>query len=918
MAELLWQPPIIPVDGKCPPLKRSLLGRVTWQWEEVTRLWSSEELQKLRFERLQIKFHDGSWFARGTRRRERKLWIPAVSPGELRGFPEPPDPSWPKDPYWLTWLRESDGFIAFQVYLPAGPQAFWLAGIHETWPDIRDQHHKLFRYIRRKKYQILNASPYFSEEEKDYLHRLLREYSFTIQYGIFHRWETDYELAQRQKKGEAEGLPDPTAYWRDPHWETWIEDLEPGTLLPRWIPPLKLADGTLYFTTRAAEVPYEPIYICNTDPLAASLQGEEIGIETQIKFFPDGYKRKAKKKPTWEEECERALRQQAKERHKEELKRLRELREKKKYEHTVDMIGELLAEDYYQAKADYEHYVFMEDVAKAEQARKKYMELEKLLHEREKTVYIPGFKDIFHLRPRYDFTETEKKELEKPSRERDYSVFSKAGIEELNRRRIIARTIRKSPMPQWAQKLTRIVTAIDDVEDFISTVAFMGLMGVALVPATSPVLGPAVVAGEATTTALNITNAVLSLPLGPMGGKRAMEFLLKMGHTKEKAVQRVLTHAYKFKNLAYARIGTSAWARVKEAANIRRWMAAIIEGGQTTDQLFGVGICLGPLMGAISGAIFGTLKGAKGEPVTIKMLPGLKDEVAFLKNTSSEHVYLYGSYDGGIAPMGALKAYAAASELLANPESLTGEQTTRALVGFNLAAQVVDEYVAWSGWMERVEELSRLPAQKRRLTNAATRAALELEGIDPDEEHTAPNTFDVDPEITLDEMIGLSTTLPQAITQKSEEYGWAPESILADSILHSTPHTMKHILGGEWEEPEYTKTPEQLAAELLFYNSLHPPPNTPNEQVWAALAQITDIAVTTGKNPTYSEITQILNATCGGYTSSPPTVPKESSLDLLRATLMPAPPYETTLLRPLTNQEINQLYLTGKTPWFEF
>jgi len=491
---------------------------------------------------------------------------------------------------------------------------------------------------------------------------------------------------------------------------------------------------------------------------------------------------------------------------------------------------------------------------------------------------------ILKLHPRYEFNEAEKAELAKPSSQRDYSVFTQEGLEELQRRREVARRIAQSPVPEWARKVQRIVTAIDDVEDLVSTGTAILTCAVIVAPALAPVLGPAIVAGEIASAAMDVANAAMCLPLGPMGTKRAAKYIARAAMVGPLAMLKPGRYLAKVADLAEASRALGKWRALAETFSPRALIGTVLEAGQAAESLFGRGLVLGPLMGGISDAFYGAVRTIKGEPVTWKLPGGI--ELGWQK-TKEKHpeAAQFGHKSPEVpAPVRALDAYYYASELLTLPV-LTGEQTLHALVALNFSSQVID----W--WLEEVdidpliEQVLELDVKPVGATKPEVRAVLEDEGIDPDVEQTPPMTADVEPETVMDEVLSRLWVCQDQVEATLEEYEFALETYVARVLMQSQYRIMAHMAGGPEGEYEEHEPPEIAAAELVARMATWPPEGTTAEQVGQLLDWMVSYWHATGDRywPRKTRIRDKATEYWGGYRTEPPETCSGIACDLMPA-----------------------------------
>jgi len=111
------------------------------------------------------------------------------------------------------------------------------------------------------------------------------------------------------------------------------------------------------------------------------------------------------------------------------------------------------------------------DIAEAELKKQKSVAL---VPGAPRTINIPGWDDVFHVTPRYQPTEAERSEYWTARADRRAPELAPAVVGELDRRRHQAAASRSSAAPGWNQGWSAILTAIDNVQDFASTVATFG------------------------------------------------------------------------------------------------------------------------------------------------------------------------------------------------------------------------------------------------------------------------------------------------------------------------------------------------------------------------------------------------------------------------------------------------------------
>lgn len=225
------------------------------------------------------------------------------------------------------------------------------------------------------------------------------------------------------------------------------------------------------------------------------------------------------------------------------------------------------------------------------------------------TVTVPAFKDIIHLFPFPPMTEKEtalwkaRKYDEIPADRREQIRDEKA------RKKAKFLAMMGSPSPKILRSAGAILTALDDLQDAVSTLACIGMITAAVVGGTTA----AVLAGPlgwilGASTALRIIN-----PFSRLKGPKWRSYTGKHGKIDWEDTNK--------KNPFSKR------ARVTAAKNIKNFspkMGNWVEALQVTDNIWGVGLCLGPIVGFIQDTICGRVRMEMGQKVDIKLSPGWK------------------------------------------------------------------------------------------------------------------------------------------------------------------------------------------------------------------------------------------------------------------------------------------------------
>ncbi len=163
-----------------------------------------------------------------------------------------------------------------------------------------------------------------------------------------------------------------------------------------------------------------------------------------------------------------------------------------------------------------------------------------------------------------------------------------------------------SPSPKIIRDAGAILTALDDLQDAVSTLATIGLVAATLIGGTTAAvlagpLGWIVAAG----TIMQLINPYSRLR---GGGKK------KMASRKAKRELEKFTSKNPFAKSARLKVADTI-------KNFRPSKGNLIEGLQVTDQIFGVGVSIGPLMGFAQDVVAGAVRKVAGQKVKMAKQP---------------------------------------------------------------------------------------------------------------------------------------------------------------------------------------------------------------------------------------------------------------------------------------------------------
>lgn len=256
-----------------------------------------------------------------------------------------------------------------------------------------------------------------------------------------------------------------------------------------------------------------------------------------------------------------------------------------------------------------------------------------------RSINIPGWDDVIHIVPRTRPSQDDKDAHYAAKRAGTKSPVGTDVAFEIERRGAKARAIQSSASPGWAQAAGQVLTALDNVQDLVTTVATVGRLTInpairaAELAATSrfatvavggrvaakiglraiPLLGLVLTVGDLMKLVTQI--GMLAFPAyalacaGPRAGLAAGIPALLMGPTLCKPIG------------AWSKINPfGRKAKLSRSRMARNWRPSIpnlIELAQTTDTLFGTGLSLGALTGLVSDTAFGIEQSNRGKAVEI-------------------------------------------------------------------------------------------------------------------------------------------------------------------------------------------------------------------------------------------------------------------------------------------------------------
>lgn len=304
------------------------------------------------------------------------------------------------------------------------------------------------------------------------------------------------------------------------------------------------------------------------------------------------------------------------------------------------------------------------------------------------TVNIPGFRDIFKIG--IDKAPTEKElsmyKSDKPGELGLHRWLEIKGIKQKKKESFLR--MMGSPTPTWMANIGTAMTFLDDVNDTLGTLSMVARI-----------------------TAHMLPKAFGKILMGPAGWALTAAEIANVGMT----LSRLPMKAINLKSNLHKGLGLNPFskkARVARAAKLRKVGVSkgeIIEALQTTDNIFGVGLCLGPILGLAQDLIFGTYRFFQGKPIKIT---GIMPEL--------------GSYEKE-----ALKYMKASGQLWTGGQELSDQDHEKSILAHVMATQVAWPLIQKWHPVDGIEDVNKIELQAPIPTDPTTIQLLQDEGIDP-------------------------------------------------------------------------------------------------------------------------------------------------------------------------------------------
>jgi len=301
------------------------------------------------------------------------------------------------------------------------------------------------------------------------------------------------------------------------------------------------------------------------------------------------------------------------------------------------------------------------------------------------TITVPALEDIFKIRMEQPMTTEEKLHW----RGRDYDFFSPQRLGEIQgmkkKRQERYTRMLADPTPRVVRNFQSVMTSLDDTQDALNTVAVLGMLAKRAAPRAAGYLisGPVGVI----MAAADVLNLASAIPMKCLTGKKT-----------KRNMHRIM------RDNPFTKKG-----RVNNAKRLRKWKpgsADLIQGLQTTDQVFGFGVSLGALIGLPFSLISGAARAIRGEKVRIKFAP----------------------WNWKKWQKVAMKMHQAMPVLWGMPHSTDDMELTESLAAYLSSNQaLIDVYQNWNP-LDAIEDLDVIEVEAPRAENILTQEVIQEAG----------------------------------------------------------------------------------------------------------------------------------------------------------------------------------------------
>lgn len=433
------------------------------------------------------------------------------------------------------------------------------------------------------------------------------------------------------------------------------------------------------------------------------------------------------------------------------------------------------------------------------------------------TMNIPGFRDIVKIG------------IDKPPtaeelvyyKAKDMTELSPIRFEEIRKHMAKKREsflrMMGSPTPTWIQNIGTSMTFLDNVNDAAGTLSVVCRTAAHLLPKTlaKAFMGPAGWALLAADIA-NLGMTVMHAPITAIFGKGELS---KASTTNPFCKEAKVTRAARLKRLKPSK-------------------GEIIEALQTTEQVFGIGLSLGPIVGAMIEAFTGPYRVLTGKKVQVKWpIP-----------------------DFGLLGKYAINGLLGSEVLNTGGQELSDEDHTKTYLVANMATQVLYPLFQEYHPIDQIEGIENIELTAPKPMDPSTRLIFEEEGLDPlkhigfphadREQVSASELMDIGFEFNRDSFLEYSQNT------KHTHHGWIGAQCVNDFAQNSLA-----LLEGD-DQVELDFHPVEKACFKILDPGWTFPLDTTYEQLECFAKGVMSFA-DRGIEPSFRDLRRLMPSMCG-------------------------------------------------------
>ncbi len=462
------------------------------------------------------------------------------------------------------------------------------------------------------------------------------------------------------------------------------------------------------------------------------------------------------------------------------------------------------------------------------------------------TITIPGLDDIIHINTPRPLNEEETKRW----KAKDYQFFGSERYDEIAkmkaRKKEQLMRMMSSPAPTVLKNLGAILTSLDDTQDALSTLSTIGKLAIHFAPR---ILGKAM--------------------LGPVGWLMTAADAINLAMVLGRTVTMPFMGGRDTKRAGEKAMGESPFAKeakLKRAAKIAHWWPTIgnmLEVLQTTDQVFGVGISLGPIVGLLEDVMTGGIRTALGQKVQLRTAPPPRFKSYHDQFQTGGRIRLDDHPSPERADFIAARGPKAAAIAMASGYKMDDAEQLATIAAYYLSQQRLA--TMWDEWQpgDEVPDLPKTELFAPRPSNPITIEVLEEEGITPDKYGGWPHHngawAKVD-DVVKEYQAPARDWLRDAMEAHAHDWtGYTIGQLATGAHFQGMAN-----LEGE-DQVEYNYAEQSRVAQMMLGQNMFPDPNQPQEKLQKLIRVIEQAQEKGDKNPlkTYIDYCQANGITLG-------------------------------------------------------